>query len=352
MRPAEEVAAFVRDALAAGHSRAETAQALRTAGWAESEIAAGLEAWADTPFLPPVPRPRRHVSAAEAFSYGLAFVALGLTVGHLVALWFVLIDRWLPEPGALPWQGAGAMRWSMAVLVVAFPLFLWLDWRVVRNSAADPAARRSAVRRWFATAALFFAVLALVGNLIAVIYAFLSGELTLRFVMKALVVAAVAGAVLGYFRPLRAEAVPPRRPVALAALVAMVGLALLAGLWAAGGPMQGRAELRDRARLDDLWRLSDQLRCLAEEAGAVPEAVTASPACPLVQRRADPYTGAPYAFERISDVAFRVCGGFETDGAALMPWRTGGFDPSTGCLTVQLDRALPGPAADGQPPRP
>jgi hypothetical protein len=199
--PADRLESFVRDALSAGRTRDEIAGALSAAGWSAAEIDAALASWAQGPFSPPVPRPRAYVSAAEAFLYGLIFVALAMTAWHLTALLFQLVDRWVPDPGetvrALDNDG---MRLSIAFLVVFFPVFLLLNWRAERASRADPGKRRSAVRKWFSYVTLFLAALGLLGDLIAVIYAFLSGELTLRFALKAASVAAVAGAVLLYFR--------------------------------------------------------------------------------------------------------------------------------------------------------
>jgi hypothetical protein len=338
MRPADRLAEFTRAALAAGHSRAEAAAALRAAGWADSEIAAALDAWADTSFRPPVPRPGRSVSAAEAFTYGLTFVALALVAGHVTALWFALIGRALPLPGEMPWYSTGTIRWSLAVLAVSFPLFLWLDLRAARAGAADPAQRRSAVRGWFAHAALFLAVLGLAGDLVAVLYAFLSGELTLRFAAKATVVAALAGTVFLYFRPLRAAAsAPPLRP-AVWMLAGLVLPAMALGLLAVGGPARGQAEARDRIRMEDIATLVTHVECRANEAGGLPAALDGTDSCPLPARTADPFTGAAYGYARVSDVAFRLCAAFETDQTDRLPWQASGFDPATGCLTLRHDR--------------
>lgn len=343
MSPADQLAVFVRDALAAGHTRDEAAEALRAAGWAEAEIGAALDAWAETPFRPPVPRPRRHVSASEAFFYGLTFIALATTIGHVVGLWFALIAVWLPGPGdqvEVVLYAADGVRWSLAVLAVVFPLFLWMDARGTRAALADPARRRSAVRRWFAHVTLFLAVLGLLGDLVAVVYAFLSGEVTLRFLAKAAVVAALAGAVLLYFRPLREEApAPPFRP-ALWALAALILVPMALGLWAVGGPAAGRSELRDQTRVQDLAALAGQVECRAEEEGALPAdaaaALDPTPGCPATPRRADPWTGAPYGYARVTEAAFRLCAGFETDRGDRLGHRASGFDPATGCLTFRL----------------
>ncbi len=202
MRPADQLSQFVREALIAGRDRDEIARALSDAGWTDGEIADALGSWVAGSFAPPVPRPRPFLSAREAFLYGLMFVALAMTAWHLVSLSFNLINRWFPEPAELAqgFYNLSAMRFSIASLVVFLPLFLVLNQRANTATRADPGKRRSLVRKWFGYITLFLASIALLGDLIAVVYAFLNGDLTLRFAAKSVVVAVVAGAVFFYFR--------------------------------------------------------------------------------------------------------------------------------------------------------
>ncbi len=202
MRPADQLSQFVREALIAGRSRDEIARALSEAGWTESEVREALDTWVAGAFLPPVPRPRPFLSAREAFVYGLMFLALATTAWHLVSLSFNMIDRCFPDPAQIErsYADLSGMRFSIASLVVFLPLFLFLNQRTNAATQADPGKRRSLVRKWFGYITLFLASIALLGDLIAVVFALLNGDLTLRFAAKAAVVAAVAGAVFFYFR--------------------------------------------------------------------------------------------------------------------------------------------------------
>ena len=202
MRPSDQLAEFTRDALAAGKNRDDIRTALTQSGWAPNEGSEALDAWADIDFPTPGPRPRPYVSAREAFFYGIMFVALAMTAWHLVALFHNLIDHWITD---LRDENTGryalsSTRWSIAALIVFTPTFLLLNRRTVQATKADPGKRRSGVRKWFGYVTLFLASISLLGDLMAVIYALLSGDLTLRFILKALVVAGVAGAIFAYFR--------------------------------------------------------------------------------------------------------------------------------------------------------
>lgn len=206
MRPADNLAAFTRDALIAGRSREDISVALQQAGWAPNEITDALNAWSDTEFSPPVPRPRAYVSARDAFFYGLMFSTLAMTAWHLTSLSFDLIDRWIPDPADTTpdsYRSRWAlrrMRWSIASLIVFAPLFMMLNMRAMRATKADPGKRRSGVRKWFGYITLFIAAISLLGDLMYLIYALLNGDLTMRFAAKTAVVAVVAGVIFLYFR--------------------------------------------------------------------------------------------------------------------------------------------------------
>jgi hypothetical protein len=200
MNPADQLAQFVREALVAGRSRDEIADALTEAGWARTEVEDALATWADMGFTPPVPRPRPYVSAKEAFFYALMFVALGMTAWHIVDLGFDLIEHWMSDMDRTYYRGNSSMRWSISALIVFFPLFMLMQRTEARGLARDPSRKRSAVRKWFGYITLFFSALTLLGDLLSAIYALLSGDLTLEFILKLLLVGGVAGMVFGYFQ--------------------------------------------------------------------------------------------------------------------------------------------------------
>lgn len=201
MAASKELLRFVRDALSAGKPREEIAQALTSSGWSASEVRDALSAWADTPFAPPVPRPQPVVTARDFFFYTLTFGLLIYGATHLILLLHELIDYFM---GDGHYYAMRDMRFSVASLIVSAPIYIWLAVRDRKHLAADPAHYRSAIRKWLIYLALLVASTVLVGDLIAVFYALLDGDMTLQFFLKAAVVAAVTGVLfLYYLRDLR-----------------------------------------------------------------------------------------------------------------------------------------------------
>lgn len=196
MAVSKELSRFTRDALVAGKTREEIGSALTASGWSASEVTDALGAWAETPFATPIPRPQSTVSARDFFVYALTFGLMIFGAIYLVQLCHALIDQAMDEEG---YRNSYRIRWAMAVLIVTTPVYLWLTIRERAKLAADPALYRSAIRKWLTYITLLLSATALLGDLIAVIYAFLSGDFTLQFLLKALVVAVVSGLIFLFY---------------------------------------------------------------------------------------------------------------------------------------------------------
>lgn len=205
----EELQVFVRDAMGRGVPRASIADALRQAGWDSREVDAAMGTFADIDFPVPIPKPKPYLSARETFIYLVLFSTLYVSAYNFGRLVFQFIERAFPDPASPEWAVRGtreAIRWSVSSLIVAFPIFLYVSRLAQRAIDQDPVKRASKIRRWLTYLTLFLAASILIGNTIALVGAVLGGELTIRFVLKVLTIAAIAGAIFGYYlRDLRRE---------------------------------------------------------------------------------------------------------------------------------------------------
>lgn len=192
---------FVRSALQAGASREATRTALQRAGWPAEQIQDALGQYADLDFVVPVPRPRAQVSARDAFLYLVMFSMLYLSVYHLGNLLFQFINLLLPDVTRYDYREGqlGSIRFSIATLLIAWPLFLWLATRIQRQVVQEPAQRLSAIRKWLTWLTLALAACVIAGDLIYLVFRLLSGELSLPFLLKVLVIGLLAGSSFGYY---------------------------------------------------------------------------------------------------------------------------------------------------------
>lgn len=191
---------FVRDALLQRLPRSDIQKSMLDAGWTPEQAKTALGAFVDSDSPVPVPKPRPYLSAREAFLYLVLFSALYLSAYHLGSLTFDLINKAFPDAAASAshWS-PDSMRFSASALLVGFPLLVFMSWFINRDLTRDPVKRLSAVRRWLTYLTLFLAVGILAGDSITLVYNLLGGELTVRFILKVLTVAIIAGAVLGYY---------------------------------------------------------------------------------------------------------------------------------------------------------
>ena len=202
-----ELKTFVRDALGRGTGRDDIAAVLAKAGWPDADIRKALAAFADIPFAVPVPRAQPYLSAREAFLYLVLFSTLYYSAWHAGSLIFDLINVAFPDPAFDRYRGTDfSIRWSLASLIVAFPVFLYLSRVTSREIARDPSKRGSKVRRWLTYLTLFASATAIICDLVTLVYNALGGDLTTRFLLKVLTVAVIAGLIFGYYlRDLRQE---------------------------------------------------------------------------------------------------------------------------------------------------
>lgn len=195
---------FVKEALEKGEGRDGIRSALLAAGWREDEVADALHGFSDVAFPVAVPRPQAYLSAREAFFYLLFFILLGVVSFNLGSLLFALIDAAIPDriEQANEYRGTyldSQIRGAVAGLIVGTPIFLWLARILLKARKTNPALQRSRIRKWLIYISLVIAGAVLVGDAISLVYSFLSGELTWRFTLKSFTVAAIAGAIFGYF---------------------------------------------------------------------------------------------------------------------------------------------------------
>jgi hypothetical protein len=159
-----------------------------------------LDAFADATFPVPVPKPRPSLSARDAFLYLVMFSTLYYGAWNLGSLLFSFIDRAFPDPANRYYGGFfDAQRWSTAAVIIAFPVFFFMARYVGRQIKLNPFKRLSPARRWLTYLTLFVASAALLGDTTTLIFNLLGGDLTIRFTLKVLVVAAIAGTAFAYY---------------------------------------------------------------------------------------------------------------------------------------------------------
>ncbi len=253
-------------------------------------------------------------SPRDVFLYLLLMITLYVSVGSLTALLFQYVNVLLPDPLEYGQGALDIIRQSTAALLIVFPVYLFLSAFLGRDIARDASKADLRIRKWLLSLTLFLAALAVIGDLVTVIYSFLSGELSARFTLKAFSVLCIAGAVFSYYiwdiREWKRGHL--RRAILLwwGAGVA-AGFCVIAGFFIAGSPWHQRNIRFDERRVNDLQMIQGEVLRHWQMKGALPEHLdalrdTISGFLPP----SDPETGAPYEYRATGKLAFELCAVF------------------------------------------
>jgi hypothetical protein len=138
-------------------------------------------------------------NAKFAFYYLLSLVALvfvAISVGLIV---FGIINKSIPDIGANYWNTNNQFKFAISALIIATPIYFILTRLIRQGLKKGEILPDSGIRRWLTYFIIFVASVIILGFLISVINSFLSGELTTRFILKALSVFIIAGLVFAYY---------------------------------------------------------------------------------------------------------------------------------------------------------
>lgn len=252
--------------------------------------------------------------------YLLSFLALPVWTFSLGSLMFQFIERVFPDP--LQYGGDFfffGMRNSIAALLVAFPLYLFLMWHLWKGGKVHVEQLQSLVRKWFTYIVLVVVAGVILGDLIALLTSFLGGELALRFSLKALSILIISSSIFGYYlfelKRSGASQFPRGLKVFVGAVILFVLLALVFAFSVMGSPGKQRALQFDQRRVSDIQQISHAVNSYWERKGKLPLSFEELKTQPYlyIQSVKDPRTQEPYEYLVLGDKKYELCAVFETD---------------------------------------
>lgn len=251
----------------------------------------------------------------DFFLYVGALATLYISAGSLLGLLFATIDRVFRDQLSYYYDPySGGIRFALASLIVIFPISLVLFSVVKKGIAREPAKLGLALRKWVLWITIFITGAALAGDLIAVLSGFLGGELTMRFVLKALAVLAVSAAVFWYavleIRLTPEKPVSLRTPFIVGSLVGVL-TAIVWGFFVMGSPFTVRKLRMDERRVSDLQSIQWQVVNYWQQKSRFPKSLTELED-PLSGYKVptDPETAHSYEFTLGAGYMFTLCADF------------------------------------------
>jgi len=254
-------------------------------------------------------------SPRDVFMYLLATITLYFSVWSVIDLLFGYINVGFPD-ALNPYYDAGAaIRWSLALFIIIFPVYFWVSRFLFKDIEANANKRELKIRKWLLYLTLFLAALLIIGDLVALIYNFLGGEITARFFLKVLAVLAVALGVFWYYlydlRRVPGTFSAKAKLFVRGTLVVWLAV-IVAGIFVAGSPFTQRLVRFDEQRVADLQTIQSQIINYWQRKSALPKTLAdLNDSISGFSAPKDPQTNADYEYRTTGKLAFELCGNFD-----------------------------------------
>lgn len=369
---------YVAERMKGGSSKADIREELLAVGWSEEEADA---AYREGVIILGVPLPSegtrptliRKSSTVDVVINFFSFILLGIIATALGTLFFGIIEQSFPDRlSADPYVDVSAamsgIHYAVAALLIGFPLYVGALFIWFRTFREDEGRTESRLSQWLTYIVLLAASVTLVGDLIAVVFTFLQGEITWRFFLKALTVFGIAGLIFGFYflerRKIQYHQDIPRKTFQIFgwSVAGIVSIGILLGFFVGGSPETARKQGFDVRRANDLSTLAGCIQGYASDFGALPDSIdvlrrssTYAYCASFVQ---DPETGKVYEYRVVASSRmegesrvgeFELCADFSltSSGSREMAypdpslWSEHGAGRSCDTATAQLGTLAP-----------
>lgn len=256
----------------------------------------------------------------DVFLHLLAIVTLYWSSVTFIMLLWQFINYFFPDvlnPNNY-FSVTGPFKFAISSLIVVFPVFIGISRFLNKIYAKEALVRESKIRKWLLYLTLFISALAIIVDLVAVINTFLNGEITTRFILKALSVIAVAGVVFGYY----IDDVRRETPTKLAKSFAwgsgiLVLVAIVGAFFVVGSPQTARLIQFDQQKVSNLQEIQSQIIYYWQKKDVLPDSLDQL-TDPLSNFKApvDPQANQPYAYKIVDKnaLSFQLCATFNKEG--------------------------------------
>jgi hypothetical protein len=292
------------------------------------------------------------ISPKHVFLHLFVIIMLYAATINFLTLAFQYINVWVPDTLSeisfyAQNQYHNIIRFALSAFIIIFPVFILTSWFLNRSYLKNPAVKDMKTRKWLIYFTLFVAALIIIGDLVGIVFTFLEGEITTRFILKALSVLFVTIIIFGYYLwDVRRKKAFKNHKKFVWTIIIIALITIIAGFFIIGSPKTERLERLDLERTENLsdiqwqiinyWqkkeRLPEQLSDLEDDISGytVPD---------------DPITGESYEYQVKGEETFELCASFDLDSQEQtiarpkeeQNWQHG---PGRTCFERTIDKEL------------
>ncbi len=248
-----------------------------------------------------------------------SLITLYLSVSFLIVLLYAVINLLFPDATEYYYDiesATSSVRLGIAMLIVFFPAYLALTRRVNVIRRKETNTTYLGLTKWLMYLSLLIGGGVLLGDAVAVILAFLEGELTTRFLLKAGVLLVVVGAAFFYYlQDARGYWLNKEKASLYYALgmTVVVATSIVTGFFHTETPSEVREMRLDETQISDLqqiqWKLEENLRVSSSTLPATLEEAFSGFEVPQAPEDREAYT------YEVTKKGFNLCATFSRDSA-------------------------------------
>jgi type II secretory pathway pseudopilin PulG len=258
--------------------------------------------------------------AKYAFYYLLSLVALIFTALPTGMIIFQVINKNMPD--MFGHYGTDfsqdVLKFAIAAIIIATPIFYIVSRLIYQGLAKKYLEKDAGIRRWLTYFILLVSAVIIIGFLIATVLNFLNGELTTQFILKALTVIGISGAVFSfYLYDIRRREIKAKDRVFAAynyGSLALVVIAFIISMFIVESPAQTRARRIDDQVINNFYAIENNVINYFNKYQKLPSGLEAikSEVGFSEEIYKDPVTSEDYKYEIIATSSFKLCANFRT----------------------------------------
>ncbi|MDP3042849.1 MAG: DUF5671 domain-containing protein [bacterium] len=261
-------------------------------------------------------------SAKFAFFYLLSLVALifmALASGMII---FQIINKKIIdvlEQFSVSYS-PDQLKFAISALIISAPIYYLVMRQIFKSLFSGELAKDSGVRKWLTYFILFVASVVMLGWLIAVINNFLDGELTIKFILKAMTAIVIAAAVFTfYFYDIKREETAGKKDKVIRIYfygsLAAVAAVFIASLFFVESPSQTRNRKYDNAILDKFNQIDNAINTYYQDYEKLPaglEELKTEFTYITDKDLENPATKEKFEYKIINENTYELCSAFIT----------------------------------------
>jgi len=259
-------------------------------------------------------RPR--TSPKDFFMHLLNMVMLYVAAFGFGRLLFMMINYYYPDIQNPTYENFfDTMRWSISSIIVAYPAYILTSKYLIKEYQVEPEKKNLRVKNWLEYLTLFGTAVIILIDVMTLVYYFLGGEITIRFILKIITVIFIAGVIFTYYLIIVKENLAKKRAIVIRIIFWLSTVAIVAsivgGYLSVGSPSLARSNKFDQMRIDNLSLIQNEIINYWSRTRKLPADIGELANVNQTSYPVDPETNTPYEYNLTGELTFDLCANFD-----------------------------------------